>query len=179
MTLDHFIESLMHKKYKLIISFYWIILLHALVVHENNNTSNSKSKHKSNGKAHEKPKKEAYTKPLNDSSGSKCEKGKKGKKKSSYCNHNYHPELSCMKNQIDHMAQILHKNNPWDHILEAEKNKSKHKAPKKRGNSHALISINSSPDAWILDSGTSHHMAAKKCFIFYFCMHGSSYRHGR
>jgi len=38
-----------------------------------------------------------------------------------------------------------------DHIPEAAKNKLKDKS--KQGNSHALISINSSPDAWILDLG--------------------------
>jgi hypothetical protein len=30
--------------------------------------------------------------------------------------------------------------------------------PKKYNYSHALISINSSPDAWIIDSGASHRM---------------------
>jgi hypothetical protein len=45
---------------------------------------------------------------------------------------------------------------------EAAKKKSKDQAPTKQGNSHALIVIHSSPTAWILDSGTSHHMAATK-----------------
>ena len=40
--------------------------------------------------------------------------------------------------------------------------KLEEKPPERRGNSHALIAINSSPDAWILDSGTSYHMAATK-----------------
>jgi hypothetical protein len=61
-----------------------------------------------------------------------------------------------MKKQIDLMAQILQKNNLGDHVPEAAK-KSKDRAPAKRGNSHALIVINSSSYAWILDS---HHMAA-------------------
>jgi hypothetical protein len=34
--------------------------------------------------------------------------------------------------------------------------------PKKGNSSHALIAINSSPDAWIIDSGTSHHMDSSK-----------------
>jgi hypothetical protein len=34
--------------------------------------------------------------------------------------------------------------------------------PRKDNSSHALIAINSSPDAWIVDSGASHHMAATK-----------------
>jgi hypothetical protein len=33
---------------------------------------------------------------------------------------------------------------------------------KKGNSSHALIAINSSLDAWIVDSGASHHMAASK-----------------
>jgi hypothetical protein len=33
---------------------------------------------------------------------------------------------------------------------------------KKGNSSHALISINSSPNAWIVDSGASHHMEATK-----------------
>ena len=34
--------------------------------------------------------------------------------------------------------------------------------PRKANSSHALISINSSPYAWIVDSGASHHMDATK-----------------
>jgi hypothetical protein len=37
--------------------------------------------------------------------------------------------------------------------------------PQNKGNSHALIAIHSSPDAWILDSGTSHHMEATKYIL--------------
>jgi hypothetical protein len=33
---------------------------------------------------------------------------------------------------------------------------------KKGNSSHALIAINSSPDAWIIDSGASHHMVASE-----------------
>jgi hypothetical protein len=61
---------------------------------------------------------------------------------------------------------------------EDAKKRSKDQAPTKRDNSHAPISINSSHDAWILDSCATHHIN-KKCFIFYFCMHGSSHPHGR
>jgi hypothetical protein len=32
--------------------------------------------------------------------------------------------------------------------------------PKKGNSSHALIAINFSPDDWIVNSGTSHHMAS-------------------
>ena len=77
-TLDQFIESLLHEQDKLI-SMGTIKgpNAHALALHENNNTSNPKSKHKVKGKAHSEPKKEGHSKPLDDSSGSKGGKGKK------------------------------------------------------------------------------------------------------
>jgi hypothetical protein len=67
------------------------------------------------------------------------------------------------KKQIDLMNQILQKINLGDHIPEgAKKKKPKDQNPKKGNSSHALIAINSSPDAWIVDSGESHHMATTK-----------------
>jgi hypothetical protein len=59
-----------------------------------------------------------------------------------------------MKKQIDQMAQTLQKNNLGDFIPEAAKKKSEDQAPKK-GNSHALVVVHSSPDTWIVDSGAS------------------------
>jgi hypothetical protein len=51
------------------------------------------------------------------------------------------------------MAQILQQNNLGYHISEgAKKKKPKYQNPKKGNSSHALIAINSSPDAWIVDS---------------------------
>jgi hypothetical protein len=68
-----------------------------------------------------------------------------------------------MQKQIDLMTQILQQNNLGDCILEgAKKKKPKDQNPKKGNSSHALIAFNSSPDAWIVDSGASHHMAATK-----------------
>jgi hypothetical protein len=49
----------------------------------------------------------------------------------------------------------LQKKNLRDHIPEATKKKSEYQA---KQDSYALIVINSSPDAWILDLGASHHM---------------------
>jgi hypothetical protein len=72
-----------------------------------------------------------------------------------------HPESACMKKKIDLMVQILQKNNLRDFIPEAAKKKSEDQAPKK-GNPHALVAIHSSPDAWIVDSGASHHMETTK-----------------
>jgi hypothetical protein len=65
--------------------------------------------------------------------------------------------------KIDLMSQILHKNNLGYHIPEGAKNKKPKDPNSKKGNSsHALIAIKSSPDAWIVDSGASHHMAASE-----------------
>jgi hypothetical protein len=61
------------------------------------------------------------------------------------------------------MAQILQQNNLGDRILEgAKKKKLKYQNPKKGNSSHALIAINSSLDAWIIDLGASHHMVSTK-----------------
>jgi hypothetical protein len=68
-----------------------------------------------------------------------------------------------MKKKIDLMTQILHQNNLGDCIQEgAKKKKPEDQNPKKDNSRHALISINSSLDAWIVDSGASHHMVATK-----------------
>ena len=61
------------------------------------------------------------------------------------------------------MTEILQKNNLGDRIPEgAKKKKPEDQNPKKGNFSHALISINSSPDAWIVDSRALHHMYATK-----------------
>jgi hypothetical protein len=61
------------------------------------------------------------------------------------------------------MTRILQQNNLGDHIPEgAKKKKPEDQNTKKDNSSHALIVINSSPNAWIVDSGASHHMAATK-----------------
>jgi hypothetical protein len=65
--------------------------------------------------------------------------------------------------KIDLMSQILQQNNLGDRIPEgAKKKKPEDQNPKKDNSSHALIAINSSLDAWIIDSGASHHMDASK-----------------
>jgi hypothetical protein len=79
---------------------------HALVVHDRSSSQNPKCKHKGKGKAHAEPNKEGYSKPFNDSSGSKGGKNKKGKK-CGYCNHGNHPKSACMKKHIEQMKQIL------------------------------------------------------------------------
>ena len=58
------------------------------------------------------------------------------------------------------MVKVLQKNNLGDCILKNAKKKLGDQPIGKRGNSHALIAINSSSNAWILDSSASYHMAA-------------------
>jgi hypothetical protein len=68
-----------------------------------------------------------------------------------------------MQKQIDLMTKILQQNNLGDRIPKgAKKKKPKDQNPKKGNSSHALIAMNSSLDAWLIDSGASHHMDAKK-----------------
>jgi hypothetical protein len=65
------------------------------------------------------------------------------------------------------MDQILQQNNLGDHIPErAKKKKLEDQNPKKDISRHALTSINSSHDAWIVDSGASHYMEATKEVYF-------------
>jgi len=61
------------------------------------------------------------------------------------------------------MSQIIQQNKLGDHIPEgAKKKKPEDMNSKKCNSSHALISIISSPDAWIVDSGASNHMDSSK-----------------
>jgi len=59
-----------------------------------------------------------------------------------------------MKNNIDQMAQILEQNNLGYLIPKVSKKKKRPEDHnlKKGNSSNALISIKSSPDAWIIDS---------------------------
>jgi hypothetical protein len=134
---------------------------HALTVHDGSHKYN-KSKDKDKRKSHAHMKKEGYTKPFTDAFGSKGEKGRKGEK-CTYCHKGFHSESACMQKKIDLMSQILQQNNLGDRIPEgAKKKKTKYMNSKKGNSSHALIAINSSPDAWIIDSGASHHMATSE-----------------
>ena len=66
------------------------------------------------------------------------------------------------------MSQILQQNNLGDRIPEGAKKKKKPEdlISKKGNSSHALIAINSSLDAWIVDSGESHHMDASEVVYY-------------
>jgi hypothetical protein len=135
--------------------------VHALTMQDGNHQY-KKSKDKYKRKAHAHPKKEGYTKPFTDASKYKSGKGRKGEK-CTYCHKGFHPESACMQKKIDLMTQILQQKNLGDCIPEgAKKKKPEDQNPKKDNSSHALIVINSSLDAWIIDSGVSHHMATSK-----------------
>jgi hypothetical protein len=65
-------------------------------------------------------------------------------------------------NRFD-VSDTSEKKNLGDRIPEgAKKKKPEDLNSKKDNSSHALIAINSSPDAWIVDSGESHHMATSE-----------------
>jgi hypothetical protein len=68
---------------------------HALTVHDGSGHQNKKSKDKDKRKAHANPKKEGYSKPFNDASGSKGGKGRKGENYT-YCHKGFHLESACM-----------------------------------------------------------------------------------
>jgi hypothetical protein len=161
-SLENFIESLTQEKTKLInMGTIKGPRTHALTVHDGSHKY-QKSKDKDKQKSHAHLKKEGYTKPFTDASGSKGEKGRKGEK-CAYCHKGFHLESTCMKKQIDLMSQIIQQNNLGDRIPEGAKKKKPKDLNSKKGNSsHALIAINSSPDSWIVDSGESHHMDALK-----------------
>jgi hypothetical protein len=60
------------------------------------------------------------------------------------------------------MTHVLQKNNLGNFIPEGAKKKKEEDHVPKKGNHHVLVEINSSYDSWIIDSGASHHMAAKE-----------------
>jgi hypothetical protein len=162
-SLEEFIESLTQEQTKLInMGKIKGPKVHALTVQYGSGHQYHKSKYKYKRKSHANPKKEGYSKPFNDASGSKGGKGRKGEK-CTYFHKGFHPESTCMQKKIDLMTQILQQNNLGDRIPEgAKKKKPEDQNPKKGNSSHALISINSSLDAWIIDSGASHHMDTTK-----------------
>ena len=67
-----------------------------------------------------------------------------------------------MKKQIDLMAHVLQHNNLGNFIPEGVKKKKEEDPTPKKGNDHALISINSSYDSCIIYYGASYHMETKE-----------------
>jgi hypothetical protein len=101
-TLAQFTESLTEEKTKLIqMGLMKDPLSHALTMHDGKWSSKQN-------------KKEGYSKPFNDSSGSKDSSDSKKKKKGkqcTYCNKPNDEESTCMKKQIDLMAHELQQKN--------------------------------------------------------------------
>jgi hypothetical protein len=159
-SLEDFIKSLTQEQTKLInMGTIKGPRAHTVTVHDGSHKYH-KSKYKNKRKSQAHTNKEGYTKPFTDASKSKGEKGRKGEK-CTYCHKGFHSESACMQKQIDLMSQILQQNNLGDRIPKgAIKKKPKDLNSKKGNSSHALIAIKSSLDAWMVDSGVSHHMAA-------------------
>jgi hypothetical protein len=104
-----FIESLTQEQTKLIyMGLMKYPKAHALTMHDRKGSSNQKSKQKRKELLHPESKKEGYSKPFKDSSGSKDSSNSKGKKKKgkqcTYCNKLNHEESTCMKKHIDLMT---------------------------------------------------------------------------
>ena len=90
-SLEDFIKSLTQEQTKLInMGTIKGPRAHALIVHDGSQKY-QKSKDKYKCKAHAQSKKEVYTKPFTDASGSKGEKGRKGEK-CTYCHKEFHLE---------------------------------------------------------------------------------------
>jgi hypothetical protein len=102
-SLEDFIESLTQDQTKLInMGVIKGPRAHALTMHGVSHKYH-KSKDKYKQKAHAHMKKEGYTIPFTDASGSKGEKGRKGEK-CTYYHKGFHSESTCMQKKIDIMS---------------------------------------------------------------------------
>jgi len=125
--------------------------------------SSTKNKKKNKGKKDQENKKKGKQNSTDERSSSKESKGKKEKKKCSYCNRGFHPKSYCMKKTIYLMTQTLEQQHLEDFIPDnVRKNPSS-----EIGNGHALLAISSSPNAWVLDLGATHHMASSNRLFSY------------
>ena len=97
------------------------------------------------------------------SSNTSKNKDKKGKEKEKCtCFHKgWHPESSCMKKTIDTMAQLLEKNNipVLDIARKKDGNSSSNESKEK---CHALVASTSNSSSFVIDSGASRNMVAKR-----------------
>jgi hypothetical protein len=95
-SLEYFIEALRQEQTKLInMGTIKGPKAHALTMHDGSHKYH-KYKYKYKQKSHAHPKKEGYTKPFTDASGSKGEKGRKWEK-CTYCHKGFHSKSTCMK----------------------------------------------------------------------------------
>jgi hypothetical protein len=111
-SLEDFIESLTQEQTKLInMGAIKGPRVHALTVHDGRHKYH-KYKYKYKWKSHAHTKKEGYTKPFTDASGSKGEKGRKGEK-CTYCHKGFHLESACMKNKNRSDVSDTSAKQPW------------------------------------------------------------------
>jgi hypothetical protein len=80
--------------------------VHAFTVQYGSGHQYQKYKYKDKRKSHANMKKEGYSKPFNDASGSQGGKGRKGEK-CTYCQKGFNPKSTCMQKHIHIMTQIL------------------------------------------------------------------------
>jgi hypothetical protein len=106
-SLEEFIESLTQEQTELInMGKIKGPKVHEFTVKDGRSHKYQKYKDNEKRKEHENSKKEGYSKPFTNASGSKGEKGRKGEK-CTYFHKGFHPESVCMQKQIDLMTQIL------------------------------------------------------------------------
>jgi hypothetical protein len=118
-SLYEFMESLIHVQTNLL----QIGALNTSKPHELTTQGTSKkNKYKSKGKDQENNK-QGKQNFIDETSSSKESKRNKEKTKCSYCNMGFHPNISCMKNTIDLMAQSLEQHHLEDFILENARKK--------------------------------------------------------
>ena len=127
--------------------------------------NNSKDKKQKNSKE-KKDQILVASKAIIDNPSSKGDNPKKENVQCAYCKRLSHDEHKCLKKQIDHLTNILEKNNiNVPESIKQSSNEGSNKAKennKGKGNGKALVVVASSPSTWVLDSGASHHMASSK-----------------
>ena len=91
----------------------------------------------------------------------RSKKNGKGKLLCSYCGRGFHLESSCMRRQLDEMALILKKHN-ISTPASAMKDDSKEEEEEYQRKGHALKACYSSAHVFLIDYGSSNHMAASR-----------------
>jgi hypothetical protein len=119
-TMDQFIDSLTHEKEKIIqMGLIKDPKAHALTIHDGKRSFKQNKKEKLNEK-------EGYSKPFNDSLGSKDSSNSKKNKKGNHCtyyNKPNHEQSTCMKKHIELVEHALHQKNLGNFIPEGVKKK--------------------------------------------------------
>ena len=109
--LAEFMESLTQEQDKLVMMWTIKHFKYQYLV-GGDSTLDSKSKKKDkNPPEQNRDKKKSQEEPQGSKMNSQKKKTKGEMSKCTYCSKGYHPESSCMKNQIDMLTQLLEKNN--------------------------------------------------------------------